>query len=464
MTKKMWGGRFKQEADPDFWTFSSSLDYDKTLLEYDIKGSIAHVKMLSKCNIIPKKEALSAEKTLFFMLKDCQQGKFKIDPKAEDVHSAVFISLSKKIGKAADYLHTARSRNDQVALDLRMYCKDKITAIIELLSKLQNALLDFARKYIDVVMPGYTHMQHAVPILMSHQVLAYVNMLDRDKQRLEAAYERVDEMPLGSCAMAGTGLAIDRQYMAKLLSFSKVASNSIDAVSSRDFVIEILSALSILAMHISRISQDLIFYSCSDLAFLDIAQNYCTGSSIMPQKKNPDGLELIRATTAKIYADLISVLTMMKALPFSYNRDMQFDKEPLFDAINSISPCLKVLAGIFKTTKVNRDKIESALTKDDTIYALDIADYLVRKRFPFSEAHNLVGKIINYAEKKKVKLSELTIEELKKFSKVFEEDVFKVFNAKRSVMLKKSMGSTNPLLVRQEINKWQKKIRDRHEF
>ena len=458
-TKKMWGGRFKQQLDPDFWAFSNSLDYDKALLEYDIKGSIAHAKMLSKCNIIPKKAAAAIEKALSLMLKSCQQGKLEINPKAEDVHTAVFISLSKKIGEQANYLHTARSRNDQVVLDLRMYCKDKLTEITALLQKFQSELVNFANKYIDVVMPGYTHMQHAVCILMSHQVLAYVNMLDRDKQRLEAAYDRVDEMPLGSCAMAGTGLTIDRKHVAKLLGFSKVSSNSIDAVGSRDFVVEILSALSISAMHISRICQDLIFYSCSDLAFLDISEAYCTGSSIMPQKKNPDSLELIRATTAKMYADLISVLTMLRALPSSYNRDMQFDKSPLFDSVNNISCCLKILTGIFKTVKVNRDRVELALVKDDNIYALDMADYLVRKGTPFYEAHDLIGKIISHAEKKKVRLSELTIAELKKFSKSFEEDISKVFNAKRSVMQKKSMGSTNPLLVRQEINKWQKKLK-----
>jgi len=459
MAKKMWGGRFKEKTDPDFWQFSGSLDYDKVLLEYDIKGSIAHVKMLSKCNIIPKKEAASIEKALSAMLKDYQQGKLKIDPNAEDVHTAVLIALSKRIGKQADYLHTARSRNDLVVLDLKMYCKDNLKAIIALLTKLQVALVGFAKKYIDVVMPGYTHTQHAVPILMSHQILAYANMLDRDKQRLESAYERVDEMPLGSCAMAGTGLAIDREYVAKLLGFSKVSANSIDAVASRDFVIEILSALSILATHMSRICQDLIFYSCSDLGFLDIAGNYCTGSSIMPQKKNPDSLELIRATAAKIYADLISVLVMMKGLPLSYNRDMQFDKKPLFNSIKDASYCLKILPGIFKTIKVNRQEIESALTKDDTIYAVDIADYLVRKGMPFHQGHNLVGRIISYAENKKRRLSELNISELTKFTKVFAEDVFKVFNAKRSVMLKKSMGSTNPLLVRQQIAKWEKRLR-----
>jgi len=459
MAQKMWGGRFKEKVDPDFWKFSGSLDYDKILLGYDIKGSIAHVKMLSKCNIIPKKQAISIEKGLSAMLKEYQQGKFTLDAKAEDVHTVVFNKLCKKIGKAANYLHTARSRNDQVVLDLRMYCKDKITEIITLLSKLQIGALDFAKKHVDIIIPGYTHTQHAVPILISHLVLAYVHMFERDKQRLEAAYANVDEMPLGSCAMAGTGLTIDRQYVAKLLGFSRVSSNSIDAVASRDFVIEMLSSLSILAMNASRVCEDLIFYSCNDLGFLDISQTYCTGSSIMPQKKNPDSLELIRGTSAKVYGNLISVLTMMKGLPLSYNRDMQFDKEPLFNSVNDVTFCVKILTGVFKTTTVNKEKIDLVLAEDDSMYALDIADYLVRKKMPFYEAHTLIGKVIAYADKKKVKLSQLSIAEFKKFNKIFEDDVSRAFDAKRSVMMKKSMGSTNPLLVRQQIDKWQKKLR-----
>jgi argininosuccinate lyase len=459
-SKKLWGGRFKQKADPGFWAFSNSLACDKVLLEYDIKAGIAHAKMLSKCNIIPKDKAGSIEKALAAMLKDYQSGKFKIDQKAEDVHTAVFIALSKKIGNTADYLHTARSRNDQVALDTRMYCKDKLKQIIKLLTELQMTLVDFAKANVDIIMPGYTHTQHAVPVLASHQILAYVNALDRDKQRLESAYERTDEMPLGGCAMAGTGLAIDRAYVAKLLGFSKVSSNSIDAVSSRDFIIEILSCLSILAMNASRICQDLILYSCDDACFLEIDQAYCTGSSIMPQKKNPDSLELIRATAATIYADLISVLALMKGLPFSYNRDMQLDKRPLFNSVNNIIYCLGILSGIFKTIKINRQKLQDALSSDDSIYALDIADYLVRKAMPFSQAHALIGKIIVYAEKKKKRFSALTLDELKKFSNSFNEDVFGLFDAKRSVMLKKSMGSTNPLLVRQQIDKWQKRLRE----
>lgn len=459
MTKKMWGGRFKEQTDAEFWKFSNSLDYDKQLLEYDIKGSIAHVKMLSKCNIVPKKESGKIEKALSSMLKDAGQGKLKIDQKAEDIHTAVFIALQKRVGKAAEFLHTARSRNDQVVLDLKMYCRDKLAEINTLVKKLQTAMVDFSKKHVDVVMPGYTHTQHAVCILLSHQVLAYVNMLERDKQRLISALERIDEMPLGSCSMAGTGLTIDRQHVANLLGFSKISQNSIDAVSSRDFVLEILSALSILSMNLSRISQDLIFFSCNDTGFLDIAETYCTGSSIMPQKKNPDSLELIRATSAKLYSNLILVLTMMKGLPLSYNRDMQLDKEPLFSSVNDIFASVSILTGIFKTLKVNGEKIDAALAENDTIYALDIADYLVRKKMPFSEAHSMIGKIINYTEKKNTKLSALSIAEYKKFNRIFEEDIFKVFNAKRSVMLKKSMGSTNPLLVRQQIDKWYKKLK-----
>lgn len=458
MTKKLWGGRFAKEQDFLFWEFQSSIDYDKELAKYDVLGSIAHVKMLSKCNIIPRKEAQSLLSGLSEILKDIQKGTFKIDPKAEDIHTAVYIALAKTKGKAADYLHTARSRNDQVVLDLMMYSKDKLSNLAELLKKLQSALVIFAKENIDIIIPGLTHTQHAMPILLSHQILAYVNMLERDKQRLSQVQGRCDEMPLGACALAGTSLTIDRKYVAKLLGFSRINENSIDAVSDRDFVIEILSAISILFMHLSRFTEDMILYSTLEFGFIEIDEAFCTGSSIMPQKKNPDSLELIRASTSKAYANLISVLVTMKALPLSYNRDMQLDKEPLFNSVRLTEQVLQILTRLIRTLKINKDSIQKKLNEDETLFALDMADYLVGKRVAFSEAHNIVGEIVAHCAKKNCRISSISLEELKKFAKEFDADIFKIFDVKKSVMSKRSIGSTNPLLVRQQLAKWLKDV------
>ncbi|NQT95259.1 MAG: argininosuccinate lyase [Candidatus Omnitrophica bacterium] len=459
MTKKLWGGRFKSEQDPVFWQFQSSIDYDKELAEYDIEGSIAHVKMLDKAKIIPKKQAQSLLKVLSQILKSIQNNTFKIDPKAEDIHTAIYLAIKKKLDKTADYLHTARSRNDQVVLDLRMYCKDKLSLVISQVKKLQLALVNLAKSNMDVVIPGLTHTQHAVPILLSHQILAYVSMLERDAERLSGARERSDEMPLGSCALAGTSFTIDRKYVAKLLGFSTLSENSIDAVSDRDFVIEALSATSIMFMHISRFCEDMILFATSEFDFIDISEAYCTGSSIMPQKKNPDALELIRGASSKAYANLNSCLVMMKGLPLAYNRDMQLDKEPLFSSIKLSEDALTILTGLVKTLKIKRESIVRNLEQDQSIFALDIADYLVNKKMPFTEAHKVTGKIVAYAIDKNLKISNLPIAELKKFAKEFGEDIYKVFDAKRSVMSKRSIGSTNPLLVRQQIDKWLKKLK-----
>jgi len=459
MTKKLWGGRFKSRQDPIFWKFQSSIDCDKELALYDVQGSIAHVKMLEKCKIIPKKHTQSILKALSQILKSIQQGTFKIDSKAEDIHTAIYMVLESKLGNVANYMHTARSRNDQVVLDLKMYSKDKLSHIISLGKKFQLALVNFAKANIDVVVPGLTHTQHAVPILLSHQVLAYVTMLERDMERLKQAAKRCDEMPLGACALAGTSFTIDRKYVAKLLGFSKLSENSVDAVSDRDFVLETLSAISIMFMHISRFCEDMILLSSSEFNFVDIAEEYCTGSSIMPQKKNPDALELIRGLSAKAYANLTSVMVMMKGLPLSYNRDMQLDKEPLFSSVKLSEEAIMILTGLVKTTKVKRDKIASNLGQDQFIFSLDIADYLVNKKMPFTEAHKITGKIVAYAIEKDLKISNIPLEELRKFAKEFNEDVYKIFDVKKSVMSKRSIGSTNPLLVRQQIDKWIKKLK-----
>ena len=459
MTKKLWGGRFTKEQDPLFWKFQSSIDYDKELAEYDCLGSIAHVKMLGKCKIIPQKQAKSILSALTKILKDIEKETFVIDPKAEDIHSAIHITVAKKAKDAAEYLHTARSRNDQVVLDLKMYSKDKLENIIGLVKKLQSAFLSFAKKNIDVVIPGLTHTQHAMPILLSHQMLAYVSMLERDKERLIQALERTDEMPLGSCALAGTSFTIDRKYVAKQLGFSKVSSNSIDAVSDRDFVVDILSAISILFMHLSRFCEDMILFSSPGFGIIEIHEAFCTGSSIMPQKKNPDSLELIRGCTAKAYANLNSVLVLMKGLPLSYNRDMQYDKEPLINSVKLSEGALEILANLVKSIEIDKEALLEKFDKDQSLFALDIADYLVKKGIAFSDAHAITGKVVSYAIEKKIRLSAISLEEFRKFEKKFDADLFKLFDAKKSVMSKRSIGSTNPFLVKQQIDKWAKALK-----
>ncbi len=459
--KKMWGGRFKQEQDLLFWKFQSSIDYDKKLAVYDARGSLAHVKMLGKTGIIPAKAAKLIASSLKKILKEIENNSFKIDSSAEDIHSAIHIALKKKIGNVADYLHTARSRNDQIVLDLRMYAKDKAFSLVGLIQKLQVALINMSKKNIDVIIPGLTHTQHAMPILLSHQLLAYIEMLERDKKRLLQARERCDEMPLGACALAGTSFAIDRKYVAQLLGFKKISQNSIDAVSDRDFVLDMLSAIAILFMHLSRFCEDMILFSTPEFNIVEIGEGFCTGSSIMPQKKNPDALELIRGTTAKAYANLSSVMVMMKGLPLSYNRDMQLDKEELFDSVKMTEDVLTITSGLVGSIKINKNNMIKAFKDDESLFALDIADYLVRKGLTFAQAHTFTGKIIAYCIDNNLKISELSLDELNSFTNKFDANFYKELDARKSIAKKSSIGSTNPIFVRQLINKWTKRLKDK---
>ena len=460
MNKKLWGGRFKSEQDERFWKFQSSIDYDKELAGYDVKAGIAHVKMLAKCRIIPQNKAQSIVKGLEKILKDIQKGTFKIDKKAEDIHSAVYIALKEKIGSAADYMHTARSRNDQIALDMKMYAKDKALSLIGLIKGFQSALLLLAKKNVDIIIPGLTHTQHAMPVLLSHQVLAYVEMLERDKERLKQAGDRCDEMPLGACALAGTSFTIDRKYTAKLLGFSRISQNSIDAVSDRDFVLDIVYAISVFFMHLSRFCEDMILFSTTEFGILDIPEAFCTGSSIMPQKKNPDALELLRASTAESYANLFSIMVMMKGLPLSYNRDMQLDKKALFDSIKKAEDVLMISAELVKGINLSKGYALDKLECDESLFALDMADYLVKKGAAFKDAHDIIGRIVSCCLDRNIKISSMPIDELKKISEKFDKDIYSIFDLKKSVIAKRSMGSTNPILVRQQIDKWVKRLRN----
>lgn len=458
MDKKLWGGRFKKSQDPLFWKFQSSIDYDKELAACDIKGSIAHVKMLGKSRIIPLNVSRSIVNHLTKLLKSVENGSFRIDPSAEDIHTAVYIALKKRIGDKADYMHTARSRNDQVALDLRMYVKDKASILAGLIQRLQSAFIDASKKNIDVIIPGLTHTQHAVPVLFSHQLLAYVEMLERDRERMLQASIRCDEMPLGASALAGTPFATDRKYVAKLLGFKKISQNSIDAVSDRDFVTDILYAIAAVFMHLSRFCEEMILFSTPEFDIVEFGEDFCTGSSVMPQKKNPDALELIRGTSAAAYANLNSVMVMMKSLPLSYNRDMQLDKEPLFDSVKKAEDALAIITSLVKGMKVRRHNLNKVFDDDESIFALDIADYLVKRGLPFTKAHAITGKIVSYCIDKRIKISALSRQELKMFTDKLGADFHKEINAKRSVVNKRSLASTNPIFVRQQVNKWVKRL------
>ncbi|MEW6008129.1 MAG: argininosuccinate lyase [Candidatus Omnitrophota bacterium] len=455
--KKLWGTRFEKGTSKAADRFTSSISFDKKLGVYDIKASIAHAKMLGKCSIISKLESKKITSGLENLLSDIHCGKFKFDERAEDIHTNIQNALQKKIGKLADKLHTARSRNDLVAADMRMYSKDIIDALIYEIVLLEKEILKFAKENLDCIIPAYTHLQPAQAVLLAHYLLAYLEMLERDKTRLINAKKTADYLPLGSCALAGTGLPIDRFFLAKELKFKNVSENSIDAVSDRDFLLELLFALSILSLHLSRIAEDLIIWSTKEFDFIEIDWSLCTGSSIMPHKKNPDCLELVRGTTGRIQADLSSVLIMLKGLPLSYNRDMQLDKEPLFDSVERIDQMLGVFQELFRALKVNKSKIAEKL-EDESLYSVDIMEYLINKGLSYRVAHDTVGKIVKSTLDKGKKISELSLSELKKFSKVFDSSLYRLLNAKTSINLKRSFGGTAKKNVLNAIKAMEKQI------
>ncbi|MDP6685824.1 MAG: argininosuccinate lyase [Candidatus Omnitrophota bacterium] len=450
MKNKLWGGRFKKKIDPFMEKFTSSIACDKRLAEFDCLGSIAHAQMLGKCRIIPKKDSLKIVKGLGSILRQIKNGSFKYSFKEEDIHTALQNALYKKIGTVAEKLHTARSRNDQVVLDTRMYCKKNIDSIVFSVKTLKKAFLTLAKKNKDVIVPGFTHLQNAQPVLFSHQALAYCQMFDRDVERLLDCKKRVDVLPLGSCALSGTSLPIDRKYVAGKLGFAKVSQNSMDAVSDRDFVIELVFVLSLIAMHLSRISEDFIIWNSQSLGLLEIGDEFSTGSSMMPQKKNPDVLELIRGKCGKLYGSLIEVLTMMKALPLTYNRDMQEDKPPLFSAVETIDESLEMLRLFLKGLTINKDRAKELL-KDEFLYATDIMEYLVKKGVSLKEAHDAVGRLVNYCCENDLKIQEISLRVLRSFNKKFNKNVYDLLDAKKSVKLKTSYGGTSPVQVKRKL-------------
>ena len=451
--EKLWGGRFKKNINKEMEEFVSSLSFDKKLVKYDLLGSIAHAQMLGKCKIITKEEKNKIVEGLKQILKEIQEGNVKIVTKeAEDIHSWAENKLKEKIGTMAGKLHIARSRNDQITLDERMYLKEEVLKVQDLLKDLQKSLLSFAQKHLGIIMPGYTHLQHAQPLLFSHHLMAYFYMFERDKGRMQDLYKRIDVLPLGSAALAGTSFPIDREFVAKQLDFSKVSENSLDAVSDRDFILEFLSASAILMMHLSRLGEELVLWSSQEFNFIELDDSFCTGSSIMPQKKNPDAAELIRGKTGRVYGNLINLLTMMKALPLAYNHDMQEDKEPLFDTVSTLESSIFLMSKMIETMQVNKKKMEAS-TKGDFSTATELADYLVKKGLSFREAHKLVGKIVLHCLENKKHLEDLTLSELKAFHKNFNGKSLEMLKPQSAVEAKDSFGGTSLKRVKKSIQK-----------
>ena len=451
--EKLWGGRFKKDINKEMEEFISSLSFDKKLLKHDLLGSIAHTQMLGKCKIIAKEEKDKIVEGLEQILKEVQKGEVEIvTGEAEDIHSWVENKLKEKIGNIAGKLHTARSRNDQIALDERMYLKEEVLKIQDLIKNLQKSLMLIAQKNLGIIMPGYTHLQHAQPILFSHHLMAYFYMFERDKGRMQDLYKRIDVLPLGSAALAGTSFPTDREYVATQLGFNRVSENSLDAVSDRDFILEFLSASAILMMHLSRLSEEIILWSSKEFNFIELDDSFCTGSSIMPQKKNPDAAELIRGKTGRVYGNLINLLTMMKALPLAYNHDMQEDKEPLFDTVSTLETSLFLMSNMVETMQVNKEKMETS-TKGDFSTATELADYLVKKGLTFREAHKLVGSMVVYSLENKKNLEDLTLSELKSFHKNFNEKALEILKPQSAVEAKKSFGGTSLKRVEDSIQK-----------
>ncbi len=454
----LWGGRFKENLDPGAKAFSYSLRVDSELFDADIRVSTAYAAMLTKCGLLSKKEGEQIVHGLQAVQTDYASKNFEhAASRYEDVHTLIQTELENKIGPLAKKLHMGRSRNDLIATSTRVYTKERVAQIIDTIQSFQKALLAVAEKNAKILFPGYTHLQRAQVVSFAHHLLAYVEMLERDRERFEDAQDRMDELVLGSAALAGTSIPIDREFLQKVLKFQRVSRNSMDSVSDRDFILETLAASAILFTHLSRFAEDLILWATSEFGFVTLADSFSTGSSLMPHKKNPDMLELIRGKTGGVYGNLVSVLVTMKGLPLTYNRDMQEDKKPLFEALRESVRSLNILSAVVSSMKVNEKAMGEAI-KDDRLYATDLAEYLVLKGVAFKDAHKAVGGLILLSEKKKKSLSALTLENFKTANAKFGPDVKSVFSASRSVSSKKSAGSTSSESVKEQISFWRKKL------
>jgi argininosuccinate lyase len=456
--KKLWGGRFKQSTDTLMETFSASISFDKRLYDCDIEGSIAHCKMLARCKIITTAESNKIIKGLKRILRECDEGRFKFSDSLEDIHMNIENRLREIIGPVAGKLHTARSRNDQVCLDIRLYLRKEIDDIVGEINRLTKTLITIAKKNINHLIPGYTHLQRAQPVLLSHHLLAYVEMMLRDKDRFLDAYKRINVMPLGSAALAGTNFPIDRKITAKLLGFPEISHNSMDAVADRDFAAEFCSASALTMMHLSRFCEEVVIWNSSEFGFIELSDSFTTGSSIMPQKKNPDAAELIRGKSGRVFGNLVSLLTLMKGLPLAYNKDLQEDKEPLFDTAETVKVCLTIFTDMMKSAKfipIAQKELEAS----GFLTATDLADYLVLKGVPFREAHELTGKTVAFCLEKDKTLTDLSLAQLRTISKRFDEEVFDHIALQNSVDRKNVYGGTAKNQVRAQITRLTKKLK-----
>ncbi len=449
---KLWGGRFSKETDKLVDDFNSSIRFDCRMYEQDIKGSIAHATMLGKCGIIPLEDSQAIVKELNTILLDIQLGNVEFTVDAEDIHMNIEKILIDRIGDTGKKLHTGRSRNDQVALDLRLYLRDETKVIIAELKTLLLTILELSEQHLNTVMPGYTHLQKAQPITLAHYLMAYYEMFKRDYDRLHDCYKRINIMPLGSGALAGTTYPLDREMVAKLLDFDGVTQNSLDGVSDRDFALELCFDLSAIMMHLSRISEEMILWNTNEFGFIELDDAYSTGSSIMPQKKNPDVAELTRGKTGRVYGDLMSLLTMMKGLPLAYNKDMQEDKEQIFDAVDTVKQVLPVFTHMLETTTFHKETMRKGAAQGFT-NATDLADYLVKRGIPFRSAHEIVGKMVAKALCENKALDDFTLEEMKEFSPQIQEDIFDAISLTTCVNDRKVTGGPAPAAVALEIKR-----------
>ena len=455
--KKMWGGRFVKNTDPLVERFTSSIGVDYRLARYDVIGSIAHATMLGRCRIIAPADSRRLIMGLKRILRSIEQGRWRPDPQAEDIHTQIQQTLERLVGPVARKLHTARSRNDQVSLDLRLYCREASTELVKAIRDAQRSLVRFAWANRRAVIPGYTHLQRAQPVLLAHHLLAYVEMLERDAERLEDARKRIEVLPLGAGALAGTSLPIDRAYVAKLLGFPRIAANSMDAVSDRDFALELVSVLANLGVHLSRVAEDFILWATEEFGILALDDAIATGSSLMPQKKNPDVLELIRGQAGLVTGQLVAFLTMMKGLPLTYNRDLQWDKRFVFESVEASHDALRVLAVVMRHVRVRTDRLPRLL-ESDALCATDLAEYLVERGVAFADAHAIVGKLVSAAERQGKRLRDFRLSELQRFSSRFGRDALARLDPRRSVERKRSEGSTNPRQVARALARWSRRL------
>ncbi|KIL40670.1 argininosuccinate lyase [Gordoniibacillus kamchatkensis] len=455
---KLWGGRFTKQTDKLVEEYTASITFDKELAEEDIQGSLAHVTMLGKCGILPAEDVEKIKDGLMQVQSMIRRGELEYTIANEDIHMNVEKKLIDLVGPVGGKLHTGRSRNDQVATDMHLYLRKRVVDLVELLHKLQEALIGQAKANLDTIFPGYTHLQRAQPVLFAHHMMAYVAMFQRDIERLQDSYKRVDMLPLGAGALAGTTFPIDRHFVAEQLGFGRIYDNSLDAVSDRDFILEFLSGAAITMMHLSRLCEELVLWSSTEFAFIELDDGFTTGSSIMPQKKNPDVAELVRGKTGRVYGNLFGLLTVLKALPLAYNKDMQEDKEGMFDTVRTLQGALQLFAPMIATMKVNKGRMREAVNQDFS-NATDIADYLASKGLPFRQAHEIIGKIVLYCIQNKKYLLDLTMDEFKQFSHLFDDAIYRVLQPEQVVDARAVYGGTATAQVSGAIERAEEELR-----